>query len=310
MTAPLELRAKQASVCAADREKACFRGTEALRGCPMFEFPGSMERNNYCNLCGQCVTACTHGNLALRVRALGQDLWAAKRRVLDESYLAIVLVGLTFLVTAQMLAAWPGWISGLARWLPGWVRAGVKPVTYLGAVESAVLLGGSLVVVPLLLLGAAVLADRLAGAHGLGVRRTFVVFGYMFVPVGLAMHLAHNLAHLLLEGGGIVPVVQRAAALYTPISLGSPDWDAAPLAPEPVVGLLQLARPRRLLPPLAPGRSPALASGVRRRRAGGGPRAGPDGGPGDALHPRGTRAPQPADGHAPRNVGPVGPKGD
>jgi hypothetical protein len=68
-----------------------------------------------------------------------------------------------------------------------------------------------------------------------------VVFGYMFVPVGLAMHLAHNLAHLLLEGGGIVPVVQRAAALYTPISLGTPDWDAAPLAPEPVVGLLQLA---------------------------------------------------------------------
>jgi hypothetical protein len=63
----------------------------------------------------------------------------------------------------------------------------------------------------------------------------------MFVPVGLAMHHAHNLAHLLLEGGGIVPVVQRAAALYTPISLGSPDWRAAPLAPEPVVGLLQLA---------------------------------------------------------------------
>ena len=300
MTAPVELRAKQASTCAADREKACFRGTETLRGCPMFEFPGSMERNNYCNLCGQCVTACSHDNLALRVRALGQDLWAAKRRVLDESYLAIVLVGLTFLVTAQMLAAWPGWISGLARWLPVWVRAGVKPVTYLGAVESAVLLGGSLVVVPLLLLGAAALADRLAGAHGLGVRRTFVVFGYMFVPVGLAMHLAHNLAHLLLEGVGIVPVVQRAAALYTPISLGSPDWRRGPAGPRAGSGAAAAHRPRRLLPPLAPGRSPALASGVRRRRAGGGPRAGPDDGPGDALHPRGTRAPQPADGHAPR----------
>jgi ferredoxin len=240
MTAPVELRAKQTSVCAADREKACFRGTDSVAGCPMFEFPGSLERNNYCNLCGQCVTACTHGNLALRVRAFGQDLWAAKRRVLDESYLAIALVGLTYLVTAQMLAAWPGWISALARWLPDGVRASVRPVTYLGAVESAVLLGGSLVAVPLLVLGAAALADRLAG-HALGVRRTFVVFGYMFVPVGLAMHLAHNLAHLLLEGGGIVPVVQRAVALYTPISLGSPDWRAAPLAPEPVVGLLQLA---------------------------------------------------------------------
>jgi hypothetical protein len=61
----------------------------------------------------------------------------------------------------------------------------------------------------------------------------------MFIPIGLAMHLAHNLSHLLLEGGGIVPVVQRAAATYSGISLGEPDWHAAPLAPESVVGLLQ-----------------------------------------------------------------------
>ncbi len=43
----------------------------------------------------------------------------------------------------------------------------------------------------------------------------------------------------LLEGGGIAPVVQRATALYTPLSLGEPDWQVAPLAPGPVVGLLQ-----------------------------------------------------------------------
>jgi hypothetical protein len=63
----------------------------------------------------------------------------------------------------------------------------------------------------------------------------------MFVPVGLAMHLAHNLSHLLLEGGGIVPAVQRAVGVFTPLSLGEPRWPAAALAPEPVVGLLQMA---------------------------------------------------------------------
>jgi hypothetical protein len=113
-------------------------------------------------------------------------------------------------------------------------------VTYLGLVESVLLLGGALVVGPLLVLGSAALADRLAGSR-LGLRRTFIVFGYVLVPVGLAMHLAHNLAHLLLEGGGIVPAVQRAVALYTPFSLGTADWRAAPLAPEPVVALLQVA---------------------------------------------------------------------
>jgi ferredoxin len=240
MTAPLELRPRLAATCAADREKACYRGNAAVAGCPMFEFPGALDRNNYCTLCAQCVTACEHGNLALRVRAWGKDLWAATRRTLDEAYLAVVLVGLTVVVTAQMLTAWPGWVSALAWYLPTTVRSGLKPVTYLGLVESVLLLGGALVVGPLLVLGGAALADRLAGA-GLGLRRTFIMFGYVLIPVGLAMHLAHNLAHLLLEGGGIIPVVQRAVALYTPFSLGAADWRTTPLAPEPVVAVLQVA---------------------------------------------------------------------
>jgi hypothetical protein len=240
MTAPVELRPRTTAVCAGDRDKPCYRGNAAAAGCPMFEFPGALDRNNYCTLCAQCVTACDRGNLALRIRAWGKDLWASTRRTLDEAYLAVVLVGLTLLVTAQMLSAWPGWVSALARYLPATLRSSLRPVTYLGLVESVLLLGGALVVGPLLVLGGAALADRLAGAR-LGLRRTFVVFGYVLIPVGLAMHLAHNLAHLLLEGGGIVPAVQRAIALYTPFSLGAADWRAAPLAPEPVVALLQVA---------------------------------------------------------------------
>jgi uncharacterized membrane protein len=207
----------------------------------MFEFPQSMDRNNYCTLCAECVKGCARDNLALRFRRFGSDLWATSRRALDEAYLAVALVGLTLLVTAGMVSAWPDWISALARWLPESLRTSVEPVTYLTLVESAVLLGGALVVAPALTLVAAAVADRLAGTRGLGLKRTFVVFGYMFVPVGLAIHLGHNLSHLLLEGGGIVPVVQRAAALYTPFSLGEADWRIAPMAPEPVVAVLQAA---------------------------------------------------------------------
>jgi ferredoxin len=241
MTAPLELRAKSGGVCTTDPDKSCYRGGPESRGCPMFEFPASMDRNNYCNLCGECVTSCSRDNLVLRLRALGKDLWASGRRVLDEAYLAVALVGLTLLVTAQMLSAWPGWTWALSGALPHWVRTTLKPVTYLGLVESAILLGGSLVVLPLLVLCVAVVADRQAGTSAIGVRRTFVLFSYMFIPVGLGIHLAHNLSHLLTEGGGIVPGVQRAVALYTPWSLGEPDWQQAPLAPEAVVALLQVA---------------------------------------------------------------------
>jgi len=240
MTAPVELRTRDRSVCAADREKSCYRGSAQARGCPMFEFPATMDRNTYCTFCVECVKGCGHDNLLLRLRAFGKDLWASGRRALDESYLAVMLVGLTLLVTAGMLSAWPGWIEALSRLLPSFVRSTVKPVTYLSIVESVILLGGALAAVPLLVLGGAALSDRMAGDKGLGTRRTFVVFGYMFVPIGLAMHLAHNVGHLLIEGGGIVPVVQRAVAIYTPFSLGTPDWQPMPLAPESVVGVLQM----------------------------------------------------------------------
>ncbi len=240
MTAPLELRARDAAPCRSHRDKECYRGGASARGCPMFEFPQSMDRNNYCTLCAECVKGCSRDNLVLRVRAFGKDLWTSGRRVMDESYLAVALVGLTFLVTAEMLTGWPAVTSALAGWLPSWVRTSVKPVTYLGFVESAILLGGALVAVPLVVLGGAALANRLAEPEGLGVRRTFVVFGYMFIPIGLAMHLAHNLSHLLLEGGGIVPAAQRAVALYTSLSLGTPEWPAPALASGSVVSLLQL----------------------------------------------------------------------
>jgi hypothetical protein len=110
----------------------------------------------------------------------------------------------------------------------------------LPGIEWTLTLGGSLVVVPLLVLGGAAAADRQAGIAAIGVRRTFVRLGYMFIPVRLAVHLAHNLSDLRMEGG-IVPVVQRAAALYTPRSLREPDWPLAPLAPEALVALLQVA---------------------------------------------------------------------
>jgi polyferredoxin len=240
MTAPLELRAKDGATCREHQDKDCYRGSAVSRGCPMFEFPQTMDRNNYCTLCAECVKGCSRDNLVLRFRAFGKDLWTSGRRALDESYLAVALVGLTLIVTAEMLTGWAGFTEATARWLPEWVRGTFKPVTYLGFVESSFLLGGSLLLIPLLVLGAAAVADRLAGESRLGLRRTFVLFGYMFVPIGLGMHLAHNLGHLLVEGGGIVPAAQRALALYTPLSLGEPSWQSV-TAPAGVVSLLQMA---------------------------------------------------------------------
>jgi 4Fe-4S binding protein len=232
MTAPVELRARSDAVCRAHREKSCYRGTDTAPGCQMFEFPQALDRNTYCTFCLDCARGCTRDNIALRTRALGRDLWASGHRALDEAYLAVTLVGLTLILTARMLPAWAEWIAALGRRLPAtaWTTT---------VLESAVLMLGSLVVAPLLLLGAAALANRLAGAGAIGVRRTFVAFAYMFVPVALALHLAHNLSHLLMEGPGIVPAVQRAVSVFTPWSLGQPDWHVPALAGASAINVLQ-----------------------------------------------------------------------
>jgi hypothetical protein len=237
MLAPLELRAKSRAVCRADASKACYRGSHTASGCPMFEFPLAMDRNTYCNLCFKCVQACPQGNLALRLRSFGQDLWATSKRSLDESYFAIALVGITSLVTAQMLSAWHPLIFWLAAWL-GPLRSWMKPITYLTLTESAVFLVGSLLLFPLLLWVAARVADR---GGRMGVKKVFILFGYMFVPIGLAMHLSHNLSHLLLEGPGIVPALQRFLNTFTPWSLGEPVWRTPPILDAAVIHWLQMA---------------------------------------------------------------------
>ena len=155
--------------------------------------------------------------------------------VLDEIERVVVgkRAALTLILTARMLPAWPQWISALGHALPrtAWTAT---------ALESAVLSLGSLIAAPLLMLGAAVAANRIAGGEAVGVRRTFTAFAYMFVPVALALHLAHNLSHLLIEGPAIVPAVERALSVFTPWRLGQANWRVGALADASAINLLQV----------------------------------------------------------------------
>jgi hypothetical protein len=198
----------------------------------------TMDRNLYCNFCFECVKSCPPGNISLGTRPFGSELSSAGTRKLDEAYLAVALIGITSVVSAQMLAGWSVWIAGLARLLPQELRTLMRPVTYLALTESVVFFSLSLVVVPLVVLGAAWAAGKAAGAEH-GGKEIFVAAASMFIPIGLAMHLAHNSSHLLAEGAGIVPVVQRTLNRFTPFDFGAPVWQAAPIASADAIHWLQ-----------------------------------------------------------------------
>jgi hypothetical protein len=155
--------------------------------------------------------------------------------------LAFVLVGVTTVVTAQMLPLWGPFISTLSKAIPVAIRMSMKPVTYLTVTESVVFFSVSLIVVPLLgFVAAAWIANRLAASGEDNTKRLWVRFAYMFIPVGLAMHLAHNFSHILLEGKSIIPALQRALNQFSPLSLGEPIWRVSALAPPEVVSFLQM----------------------------------------------------------------------
>jgi hypothetical protein len=237
MVSPVEVRAVDRELCGKQCRQECYRGNDAAAGCPMFEFPMTLGRNANCDFCFECVKACPQGNLMLRFRAFGKDLWSSMRRSLDESYLALVLVGLTTIVTAQMLSDWGRWISGLSRLYPDSIRTLLKPIVYLTLTETLLFILVALVLAPLLGYTAAWTADRMIDGKGPGAQKFFVVLGYMFIPVGLAMHLAHNASHLLFEGAGVIPAFQR---LFSD-GLTAASWQMKPLVDPTIVYGMQMA---------------------------------------------------------------------
>jgi hypothetical protein len=242
MVAPVELRAKKCETCQTHKEKECFVGGAASVGCPMFERLWEMDSNAYCNLCFECVKGCSQDNLVLRLRAFGKDLWVASRRHLDEAFLAVVLAGASLYLTGEMIQPWRETLDAVASRLPLQLVGITSQRTAEAVLNAGLFLLVTLVVVPLGVLagawGARHLLARAGKPHSL--REIFTVFGYMFIPIGLSMHLAHNLHHLLDEGPGIVPVLQRTINRFTPFSAGVPAWSLPPLLPHEVVYWMQM----------------------------------------------------------------------
>lgn len=225
MFSPVELRSKDCGTCREHTKKECYLGNDNGRGCPMFEIIPTMDSNNACNFCGECVKSCSRDNITLRFRAFFKDAWTTKKRRLDEAVLAIVLVGVSIFVTGDMLEPWAGWMETAKGLVPAEALGIEYDYTVEVIAKSVLFFGISLVLIPAMMVLAAYVSNVLVGRENSpGLKNTFVTFGYMFIPVGLSMHLAHNMGHLFKESMGVVPAFQRAVSKYTTFNTGEPNW--------------------------------------------------------------------------------------
>lgn len=210
----LELRARDREVCrTACPTKDCFRGNQSNYGCPMAEFPGAMDTNLNCILCAECVKSCPHGNIALRLRAPGRDLWGMGRPRLDGATSAAVVVGLATVVPLLTLTFLPALRGLLADPFP----RGDAP----RLVAVAILFAAGVAASVALVYAFSRLSRLAAGDPTVSTRALFTRYAYALIPVGLAKYLADLLDHLLRTWGALADVM-RALAIDFPFNRAIP----------------------------------------------------------------------------------------
>ncbi|MEJ2736538.1 MAG: FesM [Anaerolineae bacterium] len=238
LLSPLEVKVREAEVCADCQTKDCIKGN-ALRGCELWLFQPRKFGNLDCTFCLDCVHACPYDNVGISGRLPASELWADPRRSgigrfsrrPDVAALAALFAFGALLNAFAMVTP----VYAVEDWLAELLHTSSElPVL-------AILFVVGLVIVPAGLLGLAAWLSRWGGTgRGRSPGGTIqpslnawaARYAYALIPMGFGIWLAHYAFHFLTGFWTFVPVVQSFVAdiLGTPL-LGAPRWDLGPLLP-------------------------------------------------------------------------------
>ena len=220
LVSPMEVRVREADVCASCKTHDCIQGNSSQRGCELLLFQPRKSGNMDCTFCLDCVKACPHDNVGILAVAPGRDLVADPRRSSlgqfarrpDIAALVLVFVFSAFANVAAMVAP--------VRDLEDAVRRSLGPQT--AGLLWFVVFVFSVVVLPLAL----VRACGWISSVGSGQKLPSLASGFSvaLAPLGFAMWAAHISFHLF---SGVLtpwPILLRIAR---DLGLGTavPDWN-------------------------------------------------------------------------------------
>ena len=190
-TGMLALRANHDICKTCTARAACFNGTDTAPGCPLFEFPRTMDSNANCNLCANCIKNCPNGAITLTVRPPSKELWFIRKPRLEVSFLAAAIMGIVFIQNITMLRVWNDALA--------WIEHTTGLTSYAAIFTIAFVVAVSVPV------GALAVTSRFAArVTDISAKTTFARFGYALIPLDIAGHIAHNLFHLLAEGKAVL----------------------------------------------------------------------------------------------------------
>ncbi|HEX7575844.1 MAG TPA: hypothetical protein VF360_05640, partial [Candidatus Methanoperedens sp.] len=198
----------------------CYKGTEKVEGCSMFEYPRTMDSNRFCNFCSNCIKSCPHDAIRITPRPPTSELWFIKKPRFDVSFLATALIGIVISQTIVMLQVWEPFMTwfenttGITNFTVAWtvIFAGAMliPIVLMLAASLVSSIFSSGKEASKLISSQSAEAELSANSLYDTIGSNFIRFGYALIPLGLGIHLAHNAKHFLGEG---------LSVLYTSASL-------------------------------------------------------------------------------------------
>ncbi|MDD5615895.1 MAG: 4Fe-4S binding protein [Candidatus Methanoperedens sp.] len=246
MFAPFELRAKEKETCKTCKEKYCISGNENGYACPVFEYPGTMDKNNHCVLCTECIKTCHRNNISFNIRSFAGDLFTLTKIRMDEALFILILLGVTIFQTLIMIRPW----VGFTRDLMVYTGASYDSVRFILFITAAV--------VPVLVYSIAIGTSKLLDIK-ISFKDIFTGYTYSIIPLGLMMHLSHNIRHLLEEGTGIIPV------LSDPFGFGWNLFGTSGYIPAPLLNINNILLIQWLMMLVGLGFSVSVGKNISRR---------------------------------------------
>ncbi len=192
---PVEVRVKDARICAAHAEKTCYSA------CPWDQYPLALKSSAACGLCMECLRVCPKDNIAVNLRPWGSDLGPKTRHRLDETFLGLVMLASALIDSAVFLGPWgelkeAAYTTGSSAW---WIFA-----------ASFLLL--SLVLLPGLYTLAVWAGQKLSGARE-SLNKALAQQGQVLVPLGLMAWIAFTVSFAFVKFGYVLPVISDPLGL-------------------------------------------------------------------------------------------------
>ncbi len=192
MSSMVEVRA-DTNICLAKRCKGiyCYFGRDNLPGCPFHQVPKIIETNRYCSTCGNCLKACPNDAISVHLRWPSQEFSIQRKEMLENSLISIAAIGVVGFQLFVMTRHWT-LIQKQASAIP--------LLSNPALLYGACLLAGVGLAIALFMFASTLYARLTRQALEQEMSR----FGFVFLPLALMAHIAHNLGHLL-AGYGLIP---------------------------------------------------------------------------------------------------------